>query len=188
MLLKWPGANDLNGKQFDAFHYQIDVSATILDLLDVKVPRLWDGVSFAESLKRGEDAGRDNLIVSQGAWTCQRGVRWDDYILIDSMHDGYHLFDDTMLFNLKDDPHETTNLANAEPTIRDEGLAILGSWHAEMMVDAARGRDPLQNVIDEGGPYHVRGKLADYLVRLRETNRHSYADALEEKFSAEIDK
>jgi choline-sulfatase len=186
LILKWPGADDLNGKQFDAFHYQIDASATILEMLEVKVPRLWDGVSFADSLQRGEDSGRDHLVVSQGAWTCQRGVRWDDYILIDSMHDGYHLFDDTMLFNLKDDPHETTNIAADEPAIRDEGLAKLGNWHAEMMVDAARGRDPLQNVIDEGGPYHVRGKLAEYLVRLRQTDRHSYADALEEKFNTEV--
>ena len=51
------------------------------------------------------------------------------------------------------------------------------------MVDAARGRDPLLNVIEEGGPYHVRhGQLDDYLVRLRETGRSKMADQLKEKY------
>ncbi len=186
MILKWPGADQLNGRKLDAFHYQIDVSATILDLLEVNVPKSWDGESFAQSLLAGEDKGRDHLIVSQGAWTCQRGVRWDDYILIDTMHDGYHLYDDVMLFNLADDPHETRNIAEAESALRDEGLKKLGEWHAEMMVDAARGRDPLTNVVSEGGPYHVRGQLGEYLKRLRSTNRDASADALEEKFHSEI--
>jgi choline-sulfatase len=59
---------------------------------DVKVLRLWNSSSFAESLQRGEDADKDHLVLSQGAWTWQCGVRWDDYILINSMHDGYHLY------------------------------------------------------------------------------------------------
>ena len=62
----------------------------------------------------------------------------------------------------------------------------LGDWHAEMMVEAARGRDPLQNVVSEGGPYHVRGQLKDYLARLRATGRSDSADALEEKYDTEI--
>ena len=186
MILKWPQTPDLSGRQFDAFHYQIDVSATILDLLDVRVPRSWDGISFADSLRQGDDNGRDHLILSQGAWTCQRGVRWDDYILIDTLHDGYHLYDDIMLFDLSEDPHETCNLADERPAARKEGLKKLGDWHAEMMVEAARGRDPLQNVVSEGGPYHVRGQLKDYLARLRATGRSDSADALEEKYDTEI--
>ena len=55
-----------------------------------------------------------------------------------------------------------------------------------MMIDAARGRDPLTNVVSEGGPYHVRGQLPKYLERLRATDRGSAAEALEEKFHAEI--
>ncbi len=186
MILKWPGLDGCNGREFEAFHYQIDVSATILELLDVTVPRSWDGQSFASSLRAGEDTGRDHLIVSQGAWTCQRGVRWDDYILIDTLHDGYHLYDDVMLFNLADDPHETRNIASIETETREAGLKKLGEWHAAMMIDAARGRDPLTNVVSEGGPYHVRGQLPQYLERLRATDRGSAAEALEEKFHAEI--
>ena len=186
MILKWPGAEGLAGKKMDAFHYQIDVTATILEMLGVKVPVSWDGVGFAESLDKGEDTGRDHLVVSQGAWSCQRGVRFDDYMLIQSLHDGYHLFDDVMLFDVKADPHEANNLAPAATDIVEQGIDKLGAWHGEMMKTAARGRDPLQNVIAEGGPFHVKGQLKGYLERLRDTGRDTYADALEEKFASEI--
>jgi arylsulfatase A-like enzyme len=186
MILFWPGADLANGRKFDAFHYQIDVSATILELLAVKVPDTWDGQSFAEALKRGEDTGREYLVLSQGAWTCQRGVRWDNYLLLQTLHDGYHCWDDVMLFDLDKDPHETNNIAAHAHDLRESGLKRLGAWHGEMMQAPARGRDPLQNVVKEGGPYHTRGRLKAYLARLRETGRSTYADALEEKFATEI--
>lgn len=187
LILKWPGLTDVHaGCQFDAMHYQIDVTATILELLAVKVPSSWDGVSFMAALKEGRDEGREHLVVSQGAWTCQRAARWEDYICIQTLHDGYHLFDDVMLFDLANDPFETTNIAEENTTLRDKGLSILGNWHGEMIQDAARGRDPLQNVIAEGGPYHIRGQLADYLVRLRDTDRGAFADALEEKHASDL--
>lgn len=186
MILHWPGADGLHGRTFDGFHYQIDVAATLLELLGVKVPDTWDGQSFAESLNRGEDSGRPYLVLSQGAWTCQRGVRWDNYLLLHTLHDGYHCWDDVMVFDLAKDPHETTNIATQAVEVRDAGLAKLAEWHGEMMKAPARGRDPLQNVVNEGGPYHVRGQLPTYLARLRETGRSAYADALETKFGTEI--
>jgi hypothetical protein len=55
-----------------------------------------------------------------------------------------------------------------------------------MVVDAARGRDPHDNVMQEGGPYHVRGKLESYLQRLRKTERSHLADQLAEKYASEL--
>jgi hypothetical protein len=53
-----------------------------------------------------------------------------------------------------------------------------------MMPDAAHGRDPLLHVLSDGGPFHVRGRLADYLTRLRETDRGHLASALIAKYGA----
>ena len=30
------------------------------------------------------------LVLSQGAWTCQRSVRFEDFICTRTFHDGYH--------------------------------------------------------------------------------------------------
>jgi len=151
-----------------------------------KTPRSWDGQGFAESLDAGQDQGREFLVVSQGAWTCQRSVRWGDNLLIKTLHDGYHLYDDLMLFDIENDPHEQTDLCLDCPELVEEGLSRLRSWQAEMMPLAARGRDPLENVVLEGGPYHVRGQLPDYLKRLRETSRQAHARRLEKKYAQEL--
>lgn len=184
MLLRWPG---LGAGERDAFHYQIDVTATVLDLLGQSIPQSWDGASFATSLKAGDDEGRDHLIVSQGAWTCQRGVRFGKWMLICTMHDGYHLFDDVMLFDLAADPHEENNLAAEHPDVVAQGTALLEDWLVKMMPDAARGRDPLANVVSEGGPFHVRGELPAYLERLRATGRDDKASALVRKHGKDLE-
>jgi arylsulfatase A-like enzyme len=179
LVLRWPG---LGTGRRRALHYQIDVTATLLELLDAKVPESWDGQSFAASLKAGADAGRDHLIVSQGAWTCQRGVRFDDWMLINTLHGGYHLFDDVMLFDLASDPFEQRNVAVERADVAARGLTLLSHWHTAMIRNAARGRDPLENVMLEGGPFHVRGELPAYLERLRATGRGELAEALAARY------
>ncbi len=179
LILQWPG---LGTGRRAALHYQIDVTATLLELLGQAVPASWDGQSFAAGLKTGADDGRDHLVMSQGAWTCQRGVRFDNWMLISTLHDGYHLFDDVMLFDLKNDPFEQENLALARADITGRGLLMLSQWQSSMIPKAARGRDPLENVVLEGGPYHVRGQLPAYLERLRVTGRGDQAALLGAKY------
>lgn len=182
MIMKWPGV--VEGGRFQAMHYHIDVFATVLELVGRKVPDLWDGESFAESLRQGMDAGRDSLVVSQAAWSCQRGVRFANWLYLHTRHDAYHLWPSEMLFDLEADPHQQINLAGTNGQALQIGRDKLLSWHAAMMVDAARGRDPHDNVMAEGGPYHVRGKLDAYLERLRQTQRAGLADELAEKYSS----
>ncbi len=179
LILKWPG---LGAGRRRALHYQFDVTASLLELLGQSVPDSWDGQSFAASLRAGTDMGRDHLVVSQGAWTCQRGVRFDNWLLIYTLHDGYHLFDDVMLFDLGNDPHEQHDLAAARPDVSGRALTLLTQWYSRMIPHLARGRDPLGNVILEGGPYHVRGELAAYLQRLRATGRSEQAELLRAKY------
>jgi choline-sulfatase len=179
LVLRWPGLG--HGRR-RALHYQIDVTATLLELLGEKVPERWDGQSFAASLQQETDVGRDHLVVSQGAWTCQRGVRFENWMLISTLHDGYHLFDDVMLFDLASDPFEQRSVVAERPDVAVRGLALLSQWRAAMLRNAARGRDPLENVVLEGGPYHVRGELPRYLERLRATGRGELAQKLAEKY------
>lgn len=179
LVLRWPG---LGKGRYRALHYQIDVSATLLELLGQKVPDSWDGRSFATSLKSGADEGRDYLVLSQGAWTCQRGVRFDEWMLISTLHGGYHLFDDVMLFDLENDPFEQRNVASSRPDVAGRGLMLLSQWYSAVLPTAARGRDPLVNVLREGGPFHAKGHLPAYLERLRATGRADQAAALAARY------
>lgn len=184
-VLRWPGlAGAGGGRVDDALHYQFDLAATLLELLGTRVPGSWDGRGFADALRAGRSEGRESLVLSQAAWTCQRSVRFDDWLCIRTWHDGYHPFPEWMLFDLAADPHETRDLAGERPEVVEDAMRRLDAWHAEMARTATRPGDPMQTVLAEGGPFHVRGQLPRYLERLRATGREHQARELEARYAS----
>lgn len=178
LIVRWPGlTDDKAGRTFEAFHYNVDLSATLVELAGGEVPETWDGESFASSLRDGEDAGRPYVVVSQGAWSCQRSVRWGDFLLIRTYHTGFKNYPSLMLFNVAEDPHETRDLAEERPDLVGEGLRLLDRWVARHLRKSGRP-DPLFEVIAEGGPYHANDP-AYVIGRMRATGRDRYADWLE---------
>jgi len=181
-ILRFPGLTD-GGRVDQALHYQADLSATLLELLGFQIPKLWDGESFAESLKKGEEKGRGELIISNNAWACQRGVVWDKWLAIRTYHTGFKAFPEYMLFDLASDPHETVNLARKHPDVLSTGMQKLEKWAADMLRNSEHTEDPLWTVISEGGPFHANENspiFTAYLDRLRQTDRNYYADWLNE--------
>jgi choline-sulfatase len=177
----------------DGLHYQVDLAPSITELVDGDVPAGWDGQSFADSITGNTETGRDFLVVSQGAWSCQRGVRWDDWLLIRTYHDGLKDFASVELYDLVSDPHETTNLAREQPNIAYKGLTLLDQWVTSRLLEAATDQaggnpdapraltDPMLEVIREGGPHHakVEEHVESYAERLRATGREDHAARLE---------
>jgi arylsulfatase A-like enzyme len=177
LIVRWPGIAEPRVDR--ALHYAVDWAATTVELVGGQVPGRWDGRSFAEAFRANQEAGRDSLVVSQCAWSCQRAARWDDYLLIRTYHDGLKDLPETMLFDVANDPHETRDLVAERPDLVARGLSVLENWQDEMMRTADDNIDPLWTVMREGGPLHTRGHLASYCERLRQTGRAHHADALE---------
>lgn len=182
LIVRWPGLTDAAaGEVRSGLHYHLDLPATLVELLGGSAPPVWDGESFAASLQPGADAGRDYLVISQGAWSCQRSVRWDRWLLIRTYHTGLKDFPAYMLFDIEADPHETTNLAAEQPEALAQGLRLLDEWVGAQMYRGLRG-DPFWGVIAEGGPLHANEHSpawAGYLQRLRDTGRAGHAENLE---------
>ncbi len=178
MIIKWPGAR--KGTVDTGLHYNLDLPPTLADLLGQKQRPEWDGQSFAEAVTEAKDCGREYLVLSQCAHVCQRSVRWKDWLYMRTYHDGYHLFPEEMLFNLKDDPYEQEDLSSEHPDIVAEGSETLKTWHAEMMATQPYGytNDPMQTVLNEGGPLHAKGFLPKYIERLRQTGREEHVEEL----------
>ena len=177
LIMKWPGLTS-RPRIDSALHYQFDMSATVIELLGGKVPANWDGRSFANAFRLGQAQGHDQLITSHGAWTCQRAVRFEDYIVIRTYHDGYHCLPEFLVFDVKNDPHEQHNLAEKRPDLITRAMAMLSDWHAQMMRTATHNVDPMWTVLREGGPGQVRPYLKDYIARLRATGRAHWAERL----------
>ncbi len=183
LVVRWPGVTDsLAGQELTGLRYHIDFPATIVDLIGSVQPEGWNGCSFADSMKGDEDAGRDYLVLSQGAWSCQRSVRWDNWLLIRTYHTGLKEYPAYMLFDLEADPHETNNLAASHPEILGAGLQKLDEWMGQQMGRSQRG-DPFWGVMAEGGPLHANENSEawkNYVQRLRDTGRSHHADKLDE--------
>ena len=181
LIVRWPGLTG-TPRVDAALHYQHDWAATMIEMLDGQVPGNWDGQPFTRAFKQGNDQGRDYLVVSQNAWSCQRSVRFEhngnDYMCLRTYHDGYKMLDPVMLFNLTADPHEQHNLVHERPQIVDKAQAMLSEWYHEMAVTATTNVDPLLTVLREGGALHTRGQLPAYLARLRATGRAHHANHL----------
>jgi arylsulfatase A-like enzyme len=182
MIIKWPRGEA--GKTDDAFHYNLDLVPTMAELLNVEAYKKWDGKSYASTVLRGEAAGRDSVVISQMAHVCQRAARFGDWIYIRSYHDGYHLFDREMLFNLREDPHEQYDVKDRYPEICAQGAKIILDWVDEAMLSSGYPLDPLWTVILENGPYHTWRHLPAYLERLEATGRSGAAAALRQRYPA----
>jgi arylsulfatase A-like enzyme len=187
LIIKWNGAR--KGYADDGLHCNVDLAPTVAELLNIKPGKNWDGASFAGSKLNGEDTGRESLVISQMAHVCQRSARFGDWLYMRTYHCGYHLFDDEMLFNIKDDPHEQYDVKSEHPEICAQGAKIILDWHDEMMKKSALASsqvsgtvDPMWTVLQEGGPYHTVGALDNYIKRLRATGRSEGADKLEQKY------
>ena len=174
-ILKWPG---LEPGINNSLYYQVDLAATILGLLNIEIPKRWDGIDFSEELKRKAYKGRDYLVISNCAWSCQRSVVWKDWLMIRTYHEGLKDFPKIMLFNIKEDPHEVKNLAEEREDIVGKCMMMLDEWYEEMMNKSDNRIDPMQTVLKEGGPYHTREDAEAYAKRLKETGREKHAEKI----------
>jgi len=179
MIMKFPGG--AKGIVNDELHYSIDLLPTMAELLGVPVNEQWDGKSFASTVKTGAKSGHDSLVLSQMAHVCQRSARFDKWLYIRTYHDGYHLFEKEMLFDIEADPHETRDVKAEYPEICQKGAKIILDWHDEMMMKSAFIEDPLWRVMKEDGPFHAWPKRlteSGFLEKLERTGRAEGAQIL----------
>jgi arylsulfatase A-like enzyme len=197
LIIKYPGG--AQGAHNTKFHYNLDLAPTLMDLIGGKKQKLWDGESYAEAITQGNDIGRDEVTFSQCCHVCQRSVRWDQWLYIRTYHDGFHLFPQEMLYDLEADPHEQNDLAPSHSELCREGQWRLSRWHDAQMQKMALNSnnvvDPLWTVVSEGGPFHAsltHGQpgidgFNRYLQYLEKTDRTEGADALRQKYSAQVE-
>jgi arylsulfatase A-like enzyme len=187
MIVRWPGRGK-TGHVDDGLHVNLDLSATLAEMLGVDPNPAWDGRSYAPAILEGAACGREDIVISQCAHVCQRSVRFGPWLYMRTYHDGYHLFPQEMLFNLEDDPHEQNDLASERPDLCREGAWRLMRWYDEMMrtMPFDYVEDPLWRIMREGGPEHARGALPAYCERLEATGRAWAVEELKRRHPGEF--
>ena len=180
MIIKWPGGFQGRDKEL---RYNLDLVPTIAELFDLPKSDKWDGKSYAGLITGRENAaGWESLVLSQQCHVCQRSARFGDWLYIRTIHDGFQMFDDEMLFNIKDDPHEQRDLKSKHPEICAKGAKIILDWQEQMMKTSDTDVDPMWTVYREGGPFHAHdNSLITYIKRLEDTERSEDAQILRKR-------
>jgi len=109
LLFAGPG---IKKGQTDAFAYLHDIYPTVCDMAGADIPAGLDGKSLAPVIHRKQHAVRDEVLL--GYRTTQRSVRDDRFKLM-----CFPEINKIMLFDLKKDPRETTDLS-AKPEYADK--------------------------------------------------------------------
>ena len=187
MIIRWPGG--MKDHVDEGLHYNLDLAPTLAALFGAENKPQWDGDSYAPAVMKGEDCGRDALVISQCAHVCQRSVRKGDWLYMRTWHDGYHLFPEEMLYDVRNDPHLQKDVIADNPDVVAECRAIYDAWHASMMETMPEGydTDPMDIVLGEGGPYHARGHLKRYVERLKESGREHGIAELKRRHPRELE-
>jgi len=142
---------------------------------------VWDGKSFFSNIENNKKFGREFLIISQNAWSCQRTVRFDNWALIKTYHTGLKNFPERMLYDYEKDFHMINNIAEEKPEIVNYGLKLLEIWYKEMLEKEPKNEDPMKIVLKEGGPFHTRGMLDNYLKRLQKSGRQDMIKTIQNR-------
>jgi len=180
LIIKVPGVTK-PGSVYDGFVYNVDVIATITELVGLDVPSGWDGKSFLPALHGEPFEGRDHLVLDHALYVCQRAVRDKKWYFIRTYHTGLYDFDEVMLYDMENDPYQTTNVADRHPEVLREMDYRLNQWLQENMRKPGFRYDPMQKVI-ESGPWRYL-TVSDWVKRLRREGWTDAARRLEEKYA-----
>ncbi|MDG5787207.1 sulfatase [Evansella sp. AB-P1] len=153
MIMRFPGHIPAN-KRVKGFVQQVDMMPTVLDALQIDKPSKLDGKSLWPSIHGKEDGTQEKIYLSECAWQASRGLRTHDYKFIQNIDSGLFTRPPVELYDLKNDPKETVNIAEQEPSITNLLKRDLECWVDEKLQDR---KDPMMEVLQKQGlPFRKR--------------------------------
>lgn len=148
LIVRWPGVTPA-GLQDRSLLANVDLSATLLDLLGAEKPIDWDGESFAENLKGNPGLDHDHLVWGHALYTVQRAVRTRRHLMIRTYDQMEFDWDPIHLYDMENDPFMTTNLCDAEPSTVGQCDQLMNEWLDQQRSKHGVARDPFELVLEE---------------------------------------
>jgi len=132
LVFAGPGVPE--GKTSDALVYLFDIFPSLCELADIEIPEKVEGKSLVPIMQGKTESVRDSLFTAYKR--IHRAVRDDRWKLI-----RYPEINETQLFDLKSDPHETNDLAEdpSNASKVEEMMELLRRWQREVDDDAPLG-------------------------------------------------
>ncbi|GHH97905.1 sulfatase family protein [Neobacillus kokaensis] len=179
LIVRAPGM--ASGKVNQHFIYNVDIMATVADMLELPVPTGWDGTSFLPVLKDEEVEGRDYLVLEHGLYACQRAVMDRKWYFLYTYHPGFYDIEQVILYDLENDPHQTINVAQEYPEVVEKMYFRLSKWVEGNISKNGVGKDPMREILASGGPFRYL-EPQDWILRLENAGWHKEAEEYRRKY------
>ncbi len=105
------------GKRLAGNTTLIDVTPTILDILGLSPKVEFDGQSLLPEMLGERRVPRTEFYITECTWMRKHGWRTPEWKLIHALEPDFHGKPEIELYNLVDDPEETTNVAEQAPEV-----------------------------------------------------------------------
>jgi arylsulfatase A-like enzyme len=148
LIMKFPGISAVHQKS-DALLYNVDLSPTLCDLLDIPIPEDWDGTSFKDHLQGSQGTERDYLVWDHGLYTVQRAVRTRTHLMIRTYDDFGYPFEPVELYDMINDPYQSKNIRGEHPDIVQQCDHFMTEWKHEQMMKGHCITDPVEEILKE---------------------------------------
>lgn len=148
LIVRWPGVTP-PGSACGDYLYNVDLSATLIEMTGGEIPEFYDGRSFASGLRTGSCRLHEYLVWGHGLYTLQRAVRTPQHLMVRTYDDYGYAFDPVALYDMENDPYQTANLRDEHPGIVRTMDHYLTEWLHEQSVKPYAIPDPLQVVWHE---------------------------------------
>jgi arylsulfatase A-like enzyme len=142
LIIRWPGVTD-GGSRHGSLIYQYDFMATVMELLGIERPGMWEARSLAPLLNGASDHHRPYLVFGCGIFAQQRAVRTDRHIHIRTFHPGCHPLKSRYLFDVRTDPYEQFDLSDSEPGVMSEMEQRYSRWWEQWCAGPDAVLDPM---------------------------------------------
>ena len=148
---------------FNGLCYAMDVSSTILNFANIEIPTGYHSIPITQLMESSTE-GRGFVVCDHGHFTAQRSIITSDWKLNRTWHNGFWRFADTELFNIKNDPAETENLASQNSQLVLELMKKIRDWTNEFCSDKV---DPLAAIACSEPPGYLSygQKLRERVIR-----------------------
>ena len=148
LIIRWPGRTP-PGQLNDALLYNVDLSATLCDLLDIPAPADRDGESFKPQVEGQPGGGHEFLVWDHGLYALQRAIRTRTHLFTRTYDNNGYEIDPVQLNDMTSDPYQCRNLADDEPALAAELDHLMTDWVDEQLAKTDWQPDPLRELLRE---------------------------------------
>ena len=137
------------GGRCESLLYNVDLAATLCDLLGADVPSEWDGESFASHLRGEGGIDREYLVWGHALYTVQRAVRTKQHLMIRTYDDIGMPIRPVELYDMDADPYQTRDISTSDPDTLMRCDHYLTEWLQEQLMTPDAIPDPFDAVLRE---------------------------------------